>query len=293
MSQPTRRHLLAAAPGLALFAAGCPKVGGGDLGKVGKALKQFLPTVRFDRVKLRDINFKKADLTFLFKVDNPAPLKVALASFSYALALEGNPLFEGNNPNGVTLKPEAAAPLKFPMTLKWADLAQLLQNTKGKDELGFGLSGHMGFNTPVGEAKLPYDASGMVPALRRPKFAFQDIKLQEFKPLENRARVGINLGVTNLGGSVFSFKGFDYKLKFGGNNVASGVMDVLGDVAANTTQRLTLPVDLSLTGVGASVIDAIANKGKVNAQLGAGLKVGTPFGEVPLSIDETGRVSIS
>ena len=289
MSKPTRRHLLAAAPGLALFAAGCPKVPG----DMGKALKQFLPKVRFDKVKLRDIDFKKADLTFLFQVDNPAPLKVALASFSYALALEGNSLFEGNNANGVTLKPEAAAPLKFPMTLKWADLAQLLQDTKGKDQLGFGLSGHMGFNTPVGEAKLPYNAAGDIPALRRPTFAFQDIKLTEFKPMENRARVSINLGVTNQGGSVFSFKGFDYKLKLGGNNVASGVLDMLGDVAANTTQRLSLPVDLSLTGVGASIIDAFANKGKVNAQLGAGLKVGTPFGDIPLSIDETGRVNIS
>lgn len=289
MSQPTRRHLLAAAPGLALLAAGCPKVPGG----VGEALQQFLPKVRFDRVKLRDIDFKKADLTFLFKVDNPAPLKVALSSFSYALALEGSPLFEGANPNGVTLKPEAEAPLKFPMTLNWADLAQLLEATKGKDQLGFGLSGHMGFNTPVGEAKLPYDAGGEIPALRRPRFAFQDIELTEFKPMENRARVGIHLGVTNLGGSVFSFKGFDYKLKLGGNNVASGVLDMLGDVAANSTQRLTLPVDLSLTGVGASILDAFANKGKVNAQLGAGLKVGTPFGDVPLSIDETGRVNIS
>ena len=292
MSQPNRRQLLAAAPGLVLFAAGCPK-GSGGLGQVGKALKQFLPKVRFDRVKLRNINFKKADLTFLFQVDNPAPLKVALSSFSYALSLEGSALFEGDNANGVTLKPEATAPLRFPMTLKWADLSQLLKDTKGKDKLGFGLSGHMGFNTPVGEARLPYDAAGEVPALRRPRFALQDIKLTEFKPMENRARVAINLGVTNLGGSAFSFKGFDYKLKLGGNRVASGVMDILGDVAANSTQRLSLPVDLSLTGVGAGILDAFANKGKVNAQLGAGLMVGTPFGDVPLSIDKTGRVAIS
>ena len=292
MSLSTRRQLLTAAPGLALFALGCPRLGSKDLEKLGDALKKFLPRVRFDTVKLRDIDFEKADLTFRFQVENPAPLKVALASFSYALSLEDTRLFEGRNPDGVTLKPEASAPLRFPMTLRWAELAQLLEKTRGRDELGFALSGHMGFDTPAGQARLPYDASGTVPALRRPGFALQDIELQEFRPRENRARVAINLGVTNLGGSVFSFQRFDYRLRLGGHDVASGMVGRLGEVAADATQRLTLPVDVSLTGVGASVIDAIASKGRLDTRLEAGLDVGTPFGEVPLRIDESRRLQL-
>jgi LEA14-like dessication related protein len=287
-SDPSRRHLLAATPGLALFAAGCPKVPDG----VGKAVKKFLPTVKFDRVKLRDIDFDKVDLTFLFNVNNPAPLKVALSSLSYALALEGTQLFEGNKPDGVTLKAAAEAPLKFPMTLRWAELVELFQKIKGRDELDFGLSGKLGFNTPVGEAKLPYDAAGTIPALHRPKFALKGIKLKEFKPLQNRARIAINLGVTNHGGSAFQFKGFDYKLKFGGNQVAKGIVASLGEVAADTTSRLTLPIDLSLTDVGATIIDAFAKKGKLQTQMAAGLLVGTPFGDIPLQIDESGKLDI-
>ena len=160
------------------------------------------------------------------------------------------------------------------MTIRWADLAQLLQTTHGRDELGFALSGHMGFQTPAGEARLPYDAGGTVPALRRPRFTLQDIKVEEFRPRENRARVGINLGVTNFGGSTFSFQRFDYRLRFGGNDVASGMVDRLGEVAAEATGRLTLPVDVSLTGVGTSIIDAISRKGRLDARLEAGLEVG-------------------
>ena len=292
MTAPSRRHLLAATPGLALFAMGCPRIGNPDIEKLGDALKRFLPKVRFDRVNIREIDFKKADLTFLFKVRNPAPLKVALSSFSYALSLEDTPLFQGNNPEGVTLRPEATAPLRFPMTIRWADLAQLLQTTHGRDELGFALSGHMGFQTPAGEARLPYDAGGTVPALRRPRFTLRDIKVEEFRPRENRARVGINLGVTNFGGSTFSFQRFDYRLRFGGNDVASGMVDRLGEVAADASGRLTLPVDVSLTGVGTSIIDAISRKGRLDARLEAGLEVGTPFGAVPLSIDRSKRLQV-
>lgn len=290
MTDPSRRALLAAAPGLALMAAGCPKV---DTGKVGKALKQFLPTVRFDKVLLDGINWKKADLRFRFMVDNPAPLKVGLASFSYALALEGINLFEGDNPDGVKLKPEGSAPLVFPFTMRWKALGDLLQKTRGRDELGFVLNGDLGFNTPVGVAPLPYRAAGNVPALRKPKFGLQGIKLLDFKPLQNLARIGIDIDVENLGGSVFSFSGFDYGLSFGGNRVAGGVVERLGQVGADTKERLRLPVDLSLLGVGATVVDALANKSNLATKLNAQLKVGTPFGDIPLSIDETGRLQIS
>jgi LEA14-like dessication related protein len=285
---PSRRHLLASTPGLVLLAAGCPKVPAG----IGKAIKKYLPTVAFNNVKLHHIDFDKVDLSFLFDVNNPAPLKVALSSLSYALALEGTQLFQGDKADGVTLKPEAAAPLNFPMTLRWADLIELFKKIKGRDELDFGLSGHLGFNTPVGEARLPYDAAGAIPALHRPTFALQGIELKEFKPLDNRARIAINLGVTNHGGSVFSFKGFDYKLKLGGNSVASGIVDALGEVKADSTDRLTLPIDLSLTDVGGAIIDAFAKKGRLQTQVSAGLEVGTPFGDIPLSIDESGKLDI-
>jgi hypothetical protein len=290
MFDPSRRSLLSAAPGLALLAAGCPAV---DPKKVGKALKQFLPTVRFDKVELGDINWKKADLRFQFLVDNPAPLKVGLASFRYALALEGVPLFEGDNPDGVTLKPEGTAPLVFPFTMKWDALGELLDKTRGRDELGFVLDGDLGFNTPVGVAPLPYRAAGNVPALRKPNFNLQGIKVLDFKPLQNLARIGIDIDVTNLGGSIFSFSGFDYGLSFGGNRVAGGVVERLGQVGADATERLRLPVDLSLLGVGATVIDAISKKSNLATKLDAQLKVGTPFGDIPLSIDETGRLQIS
>ena len=285
---PDRRLLLAALPGLALLAAGCPKAPR----ELSRAARKFLPQVRFDRVNIREINFDKADLDFIFAVENPAPLKVALAQFSYALSLEGKPLFEGKDPDGLKLAAEAVSRLPFPLTLRWGELAELLRETKGKDQLGFGLRGDLGFDTPVGLLQLPYEARGEVPALRRPRFRLEGLRLAELKPTEDRARIALDLGVTNLGGSVFSMKRFDYKLHLAGDKVAGGLVEALGAVAADTTQTMTLPIDLSLSGLGGAVVEAFTRKGRLRAKIKAGLQVGTPWGDVPLEIEEAEELDI-
>ena len=283
---PDRRLLLAALPGLTLLAMGCPK-GAGELSRAARAL---LPQVRFDKVQLDSINFDKVDLRFLFAVENPAPLQVALDSFSYALALEGKPLFDGKNPDGVKLAAEATSHLPFPLTLRWGELAELLRETKGKDELGFGLRGELGFDTPVGVLALPYEARGKLPALRRPRFRLEGLRLVELNT--SVARLGLDLGVTNLGGSPIRLSGFDYGLHLGGEKVASGLVAALGEVGADTAKSLTLPIDLRLANLGAALIEAFTGKGRVKARIKAGLQVATPWGDIPLEIDEADELNI-
>jgi hypothetical protein len=109
---------------------------------------------------------------------------------------------------------------------------------------------------------------------------------------EDRARIALDLGVTNLGGSVFSMKRFDYKLHLAGDKVAGGLVEALGAVAADTTQTMTLPIDLSLSGLGGAVVEAFTRKGRLRAKIKAGLQVGTPWGDVPLEIEEAEELDI-
>jgi hypothetical protein len=131
-----------------------------------------------------------------------------------------------------------------------------------------------------------------VPALRRPRFRLEGLRLAELKPTEDRARIALDLGVTNLGGSVFSMKRFDYKLHLAGDKVAGGLVEALGAVAADTTQTMTLPIDLSLSGLGGAVVEAFTRKGRLRAKIKAGLQVGTPWGDVPLEIEEAEELDI-
>jgi LEA14-like dessication related protein len=288
MTDPSRRLVLAALPGFALTLAGCPKIPQGT----AKKLKKYLPSVRFDKVKVRNINFDKADLDFVFQVDNPLPLKVGLASLTYKLALEEVDFLSGKDPDGLNLKAQGSSAMPLPLTLRWKKAAELLSATKGKDELGFGLSGKLGFNTPAGVATLPYSAGGQVPALRRPRFRFQGLRLKDLQLAQDRARLALDLGITNLGGATIGLHDFAYRFKIGDKRVAKGNTGELAKVAGDTEETVSLPIDITLSKLGASALDALRSRGKVQAGLAADLGVSTPFGRVPLSIDESGRLSV-
>jgi len=288
MSLPSRRFVLAGVPGLALTLAGCPKLPKG----AGKKLAKFLPAVRFDTVKVRSIDFDKADLDFIFQVDNPLPLKVGLASLTYALSLEGVDFLSGRDPDGVKLRPEASSPLPLPLTLRWKKAAELLSATRGKDELGFGLHGDLGFNTPAGVATLPYKAGGRVPALRRPRFKFDGLRLKDLQLTKDRARLALDLGVSNLGGATIGLHDFRYRFKLGDQKVAQGNTGELASIEGDSEKKVSLPIDVTLSSLGASVLEAIQSRGKVKTGLAADLTVSTPFGRIPLSIDENGKLDV-
>ena len=287
MPQPTPSRL-ALLPLLAL--AGCPKLG--DLGGVADALDPYMPKVSYSDLSLRDIDWEQAEVDLVFDVTNPNPLKVSLASLSYALELEGNSVLSGDKSDGLDLPAEGQTQLTVPLTLVFADIASLLSEVKGKDELGFELSGNMGFDTPVGVAKVPYDASGKFPVLRTPRFSFEGVRVGELAVLQNKASIEVDLGVENRGENTLSFADFDYTFSLKGTEVASGTVADLGDAAGNATSTLTLPIDLQLTSLGSSIVDLIKNKGSADAGLTATMDVTTPWGELPLEIDESGKVTV-
>jgi hypothetical protein len=74
--------------------------------------------------------------------------------------------------------------------------------------------------------------------------------------------------------------------------VASGRIRELGGVEGATDGTLTLPVTVDLLRVGAEVVDALTGRDPLDVGLAATMDVDTPFGVVPLTIDETGRVSV-
>ena len=255
-------------------------------------LEQFVPTVNFQRMDVTEIDFEHIEADFVFSVDNPNPVEVGLSSFSYDFGLEGQDLLEGDNEDGFQLEAMGASNLALPLNLSWEDAWAAVDATRGEDDVGFGLAGHMGFDTPLGEARVPYDQDGSFPALRTPKFRFERVRVERFNIVSQEAELAIDLGVDNPHGSTLFFDAFAYDLDLGGDPVATGTIRQLGGVEGATEGTLTLPVAIDLVGVGAEVISAISGRGPLNIGLAANMDVDTPFGVVPLSIDETGNVQV-
>jgi LEA14-like dessication related protein len=255
-------------------------------------LDPYLPKVRFKELQVQDIDFQKADVDFVFSVDNPDPVDISLSSFSYNLGLEDVNFLSGDDADGMTLAAVGSSDLALPVSLTWEDAWNTVQATKGEDYVDFGLDGDFGFETPIGEALIPYDAGGNFPAVRTPKFGFKKLRVTHFDPFSLSADVAVDLNVENEHASSLFFENFDYDLSLGDNHVGHGLIPDLGAVDGATTGVLTLPLTIDLFSAGDQVIQAISGNGNLNIGLDATTDVDTPFGLLPLSIDEKGNIDV-
>jgi len=255
-------------------------------------LQDYLPSVQFQRMDVADIDFQHIEADFVFSVDNPNPVEIGLSSFSYDLDLEGQNLLEGDNEEGFALEAIGSSELRLPLDLTWEEAWDTAQATRGEDYVDFALGGHFGFMTPIGEGRVPYHEDGDFPALRTPKFRFQKVRVASLNLLTQTAGIEIDLGVDNAHRSTLFFDAVDYRVSLGGTRVASGLIDEFGSVAGATEETLTIPVDVDLLAVGTTVVSALVDKTPVQVRLEADLDVDTPFGILPLDLDETARVAV-
>ena len=266
---------------------GCQK-----MGPLGDALQTLKPTVEFNRLRTDEIDFEGIDATLVFNVDNPNPVALSLASMTYALDIEGISVLSGTKPKGFSLPASDAAKLRVPLSLQFSEIADLLSETRGRDELSFGVAGKMGFDTPIGEMSLPYQADGQFPVLRPPKVAFSKLRVKDLALLQDKATLALDLDVTNRGGAAITLADVDYKLSLAGARVASGAVARLGAVEADQTQQVSVPIEVKLSGLGSAIVSALTDRTSLNADFAADMSIDTPFGAVPLHLDESGQLQI-
>ena len=254
-----------------------------------EALEPFTPTVQFDRLDIHELDFQHADVDFVFAVDNPNPVQIGLASFSYDLALEEQPFLSGDNQDGFSLAANGSSELPLALDVVFGELVDTLDATRGEDVVDFELNGAMGFNTPAGKVDLPYREGGGFPALRTPTFRFHGVRIPRVGLTS--ADIEVDLGVDNPQGSTLFFDQFDYSLSLGNNQVADGLVSTFA-VDAVDEGRLTLPLTVDLFTVGEVILDAIGGK-KLPLGIDASMDVDTPFGVIPLSINERGELDVT
>ncbi len=259
------------------------------LGTGCEVLGDYMPTVAFERLDVRSVDWQGADADFVFKVSNPNPVEVKLARFDYRLSFADVEWLLGDDPDGLVLGAEGGSELALPVAIEFQSLYELVQATRGLDTIPFGLEGSFGFNTPAGMVDLPYDADGDFPALRTPKFSFKKLRVTELDWTE--ATVGLDLNVDNEHESNLVFENFGYTLKLAGSSVGTGLIPMLGAVEGAETGTLTVPLTIDFLSTGTAIYDALSGN-SVSVGLSASTDVQTPFGPVPLTVDETGRVNI-
>lgn len=264
---------------LPLLLTGC----GGDL-------SGFIPTVKFTRFDVTAMDFEHIDTDFVFTVENPNPVGAPLDRFEYDLALMGISILSGDNPDGLELVAEGESEVALPVSLNFENIYEAITATRGEDNVNFGLAGNFGFDTDFGPIDITYDEEGDFPALRTPKFNLGKLKVNAIG--SNSVDFGLDVDVDNDIGSTMAFSDMGLKINFAGVQVGDGQIADLGSVEGATTQTLSLPFSVDYADA-LDAITALATGEKLKVGLEADVTVATPFGPLPLHVDESGQITVS
>ena len=259
-------------------------------------LASLIPTVRFERLDVKAVDFETIDVDFVFAVDNPNPVGLPIERFDYALDLAGIPLLDGDSPQGLSIVAEGSSDVALPVHFAFASLYEVVQASRGEDTLPFALRGNFGWDTDIGPIDIAYDEDGEFPALRKPDFHLGDLRLGTLRGATLGAELDID--VANDHGSPLGLANLDFDLRAAGNTIGSGALADGGqvdgaDVTTGTQGRrtLTLPLGLDVLAAG-QAIAAAASGDPVRLGLRTQLDVDTPFGILPLAIDPAGNVTV-
>ncbi len=281
------RHLAITA--LVLLLSGCA-----ILQSLGLDLDPYKPRVSFKSMDLRKIDFTKAEVDFVFTIDNPNPVSVKASSFAYTFALAGKQLMAGKQSDGLTLKAGGGSDVALPVAIKFTDVLAVGKAVQGVDKVGYALATTFGFTTPVGEVKVPVEHEGDFPMLHKPDVRLVGIRAKKANLLEQRVGLVLDVGVANKkGGSMLGFEALKWRLELGGKEAAMGTVAKLAGVPAGKEQIVQIPVDVKLLQLGTVVYNALVNRRPVDYRLAGDLQVLTPWGKAPLALDRGGKMPVT
>lgn len=277
-----RPAIISATVLLAFVVASCSQ-----LGALGDVLKPYTPKLHFRNLALKSIDFTQVDVDFVFALENPNPIGVKLATFGYALGLEGVEILKGTQADGFKLEARGESELVIPVSLTFKRIFELVAAAKGKDRLGFSVAGELGFNTPVGLARVPFRETGDFPVVHTPDISIRKLSVGEFQPLQGKARLDLTLGMANpSGGSALGFQNFRYNVNMMGAPVVQSVLGQIPDVAAGQSGEMVIPIALNLLTAGKVIVDAVAQKKAIDVGFDGVVDVKTPFGVIPFDVKQ-------
>lgn len=256
--------------------AGC--ISGGDLAAI-------IPTVKFNSLELKGLTWEDIDVDFKFDVDNPNPIDIPLQRFNYGLDLSDIEIISGDSPDGLNLEAEGQSVVTLPLNLSFGGIYDLVEAARGVDTLPFRLRGGFGWDTDIGPVDIDFDEDGEFPALRMPDMELGDLGVTSIDG--DSANFNLGLDVDNDHGSTLDFDNVDFAVKFGGVSVASGKEDTIGSVEGASSRTLDIPFGVDYVDAASAILT-----GSTDVEFGADMDVDTPFGIVPLTLDENGDLKV-
>lgn len=244
-----RRAFLACGVVVMLTASGCA------------FLRQFLstafqaPTLAFKSVALRDASFEGIGVDLTWLLNNPNSVGLNLAEVDYAFFVDDKQVVAGSPPRGFQVAANGQSDLLFPVGLKFADVAQVVQTFLTKDTAHYKAQGHLGIDTPLGLIKLPLEKDGDFEVPKLPTVRFENPKVTNVGI--QGATIEFPLSVGNRNSYPLPIAGIAGGLSIAGSQVGTLSTGNLGALEGRGVKQLTLPLTVNFLGAAGAVVNAV------------------------------------
>jgi LEA14-like dessication related protein len=249
-------------------------------------LKDFLsksfqePTLTFKDVRISELSLTGATLDLIYTVDNPNPTGISLAEVEYGLFIEGKQVVAGKPPQGLQIPASGRSDLVFPTSVKFADIAPIIQTFLSKDFAQYRAEGAIGLETPVGVVRFPLKKEGQFEVPKVPAFQLGTPRISNMTLWA--ATVELPITVTNRNSFSLPLGGLAGVINIANAPVATISTGELGALDAKGTRAINLPFTVKLFEVAAAANALRQGSAQVSFQgnlLSGGAKVPVSFAE--------------
>jgi LEA14-like dessication related protein len=210
--------------------------------------EQFLqkPSVTCEQMELTDISFDEATLLFHFKIHNPNPFGTSIDYISYQLGLNKKKFINGNLKQGITLAASGAVPIDFPVTIRYFDFFESIQDFIQSDQIQYDLSGSM----RIGPFDVPYRTSGNLPVPKLPEISLKQVKIDQISL--KGATLLFTLGLKNENMFTIVPQALHYEISLVNISFVRGKTSRVKSIQGDSESVMELPVAVNFLSLGKS-----------------------------------------
>jgi LEA14-like dessication related protein len=200
------------------------------------------PSLAFKDASLSDVTLGGATVNLIFTVTNPNDAALSLAETDYKLSLDGKQVVGGKPAAGIRIPAKGSSDITLPASVKFADLAGSIADFWRKEQANYRAEGHIGVDTPIGIAALPFEKEGVVPLPKLPDISLGTPKIGQLGLTS--ARIDIPLVFANQNPFALPLGSVSGALRIAGADVGEIGAQPVGRVDAKGAKTVTLPVTI-------------------------------------------------
>jgi len=198
------------------------------------------PSLAFKDASLSDVTLSGATVNLVFTVTNPNDAALSLAETDYKFSLEGKQVIAGKPPAGIKIPAKGPGDVTLPASIKFADIAGSIADFLRKEQANYRAEGHIGVDTPIGMAALPFEKEGTVALPKLPDVSLGTPKIGSISLTS--ARIDVPLVFANQNSFALPLGSVSGALRIAGADVGEVGAQPVGRVDAKGAKTVTLPV---------------------------------------------------